>query len=84
MATMARVLKLAWTTCKACLVFAPSHSTMSEIRNLARHLEAVKAGSAVYAKVGIDQATAKLMLDGEPWQSIDEILDDELLEELLK
>ena len=59
-------------------------STMSEIRNLASHLEAVKAGSAAYAKVGIDQDTAKLMLDGEPWQSIDEILDDELLEELLK
>ena len=59
-------------------------STMSEIRNLTRHLEAVKAGSAAYAKVGIDQATAKLMLDGEPWQSMEDILDDELLEELLK
>lgn len=59
-------------------------STMSEIRNLTRHLEAVKAGSAAYAKVGIDQATAKLMLDGEAWQSMDQILDDELLEELLK
>lgn len=59
-------------------------STMSEIRNLTRHLEAVKAGSAAYAKVGIDQVTAKLMLDGEPWQSMDQILDDELLEELLK
>ena len=59
-------------------------STMSEIRNLTRHLEAVKAGSAAYANVGIDQATAKLMLDGEQWQSMDQILDDELLEELLK
>ncbi len=57
-------------------------STMSEIRNLTRHLEAVKAGSAAYAKVGIDQATAKLMLDGEPWKNMDQILDDELLAEL--
>ena len=59
-------------------------STMSEIRNLTRHLEAIKAGNAAYVKVGIDQATAKLMLDGEPWQSMDQILDDELLAELLK
>lgn len=59
-------------------------STMSEIRNLTRHLEAIKLGDESYARIGIDQATARLMLDGEPWQSMDQILDDELLEELLK
>jgi uncharacterized protein YqgV (UPF0045/DUF77 family) len=58
-------------------------STMSEIRHLTRHLEAIKAGNAAYAKVGIDQATAKLMLDDEPYQSMEEILDDDdLLAEL--
>lgn len=57
-------------------------STMSEIRNLTRHLEAIKLGDEAYAKVGIDQATVKLMLDDEPYQSMEEILDDDLLAEL--
>lgn len=59
-------------------------STMSEIRNLTRHLEAIKLGDEAYARIGIDQATAKLMLDDEPYQSMEEILDDDLLAELLK
>lgn len=57
-------------------------STMSEIRNLTRHLDAIKANSNQYAKVGIDSETAVLMLDGEEYKSIDSILDDDLLEEL--
>lgn len=58
--------------------------TMSAIRNLTRHLEAIKANNPAYAKVGIDSASAVLMLDGEPYQSIDDILDDDdLLAELL-
>lgn len=58
-------------------------STASEIKNLTRHLEAIKAGSEIYAKVGIDKETAKLMLDDTPYQTIDDILDDDLLAELL-
>lgn len=58
-------------------------STMSEICNLARHMEAIKAGIKGYEF--IDKQSAKLMLDGEPYQSVDDILDDDaLLEELLK
>lgn len=54
-------------------------STMSEIRNLSRHLEAIKAKHPSWAMVGIDASTAVLMLDGEPWLSLDDILDDDLL-----
>lgn len=57
-------------------------STMSEIRNLKRHLEAIKSGNPSYSKVAVDQATAVLMLDGSPYQSMEEILDDDLLAEL--
>ena len=57
-------------------------STMSGIRNLKRHLEAIKSGNPSYAKVSVDQATAVLMLDGQPYQSMEEILDDDLLKEL--
>lgn len=56
-------------------------STMSEIRNLSRHIDAIKAGAKGYEF--IDKTTAKLMLDGEPWQSMDDILDDDLLAELM-
>ena len=59
-------------------------STMSEIRNLTRHLEAIKAGSKFYAKVNIDQATAVLMLDGTQYKTVDDILDDDLLAELFE
>lgn len=58
-------------------------STMSEIRNIKRHLDAIKAGNKFYANVKIDAQTAVLMLDGSPYQSIDDILDDDLLNELL-
>lgn len=58
-------------------------STASEIKNLKRHLEAIKAGDKSYAKVGIDKKTATLMLDDTPYQTIDDILDDDLLAELL-
>lgn len=58
-------------------------STMSEIRNLTRNMEAVKAGSKGYGF--IDKQSARLMLDDEPYQSMDDILDDDaLLGELLK
>ena len=62
---------------------ASSMSTMSEIRNLSRHLEQIKAKNPHYANVKIDAETAVLMLDGSPYQSIDNILDDDLLNELL-
>ena len=57
-------------------------ATMSEIRNIKRHLEAIKSNSPAYAKVKIDQASAVLMLDDKPYQSMEEILDDDLLAEL--
>lgn len=57
-------------------------STMSEVRNLKRHLEAIKSNNPAYTKVGVDQASAALMLDGSPYQSMEEILDDDLLAEL--
>ena len=57
-------------------------STMSEIRNLQRHLEAIKANAKGYEFV--DSASATLMLDGEPYGTMmDDILDDDLLAELL-
>lgn len=55
-------------------------STMSEIRNLTRHLEAIKANVKGYGFV--DSASAMLMLDGEPYGMINDILDDDLLAEL--
>lgn len=58
-------------------------STMSEIRNITRHLDAIKAGNQNYINVKIDKESAVLMLDGTPYQSIDDILDDDLLNELL-
>ena len=58
-------------------------ATMSEIRNLKRHLEAIKSGAKLYAKVGIDKDTAVLMLDDTVYQSMDDILDDDLLNDLM-
>jgi len=58
-------------------------STMSEIRNLKRHLEAIKSGKLAYARVGIDKDSAVLMLDDTPYQSMDDILDDDLLNDLM-
>jgi hypothetical protein len=58
-------------------------STMSEIRNLKRHLDAIKAGKLAYVSVGVDKDTAILMLDDTPYQSIDDILDDDLLNDLM-
>lgn len=55
-------------------------STASEIKNISRHLEVIKAGKNGYAF--IDKASAQLMLDGSPYQTIDDILDDDLLNEL--
>lgn len=58
-------------------------ATASEIRNLSRHLEAIKAGHPSYVKCGINRETATLMLDGSPYVSLDDILsDDDLLAEL--
>ncbi|MNW16264.1 hypothetical protein D3C71_2150580 [compost metagenome] len=54
-------------------------STMSEIKNITRHLEAIKAKRKGYELVGVDAETAQLMLDGTPYgvqdMSIDDILD---------
>lgn len=60
-------------------------ATMSEIRNLTRHLDAIKQGVKQYENIGIDAVTAILMLDGEEYKSIDSILDDDddLLSQLL-
>ena len=58
-------------------------ATMSEIRNLKRHLDAIKSGAKLYAKVGVDKDTAVLMLDGTTYQSMDDILDDDLLNDLM-
>lgn len=63
-------------------VNASPMSTMSEIRNLSRHIEAIKAGTKGYEF--IDKESAVLMLDGSPWQSMDDILDDDLLSELFE
>lgn len=52
-------------------------STISEIRNLTRHLESIKANAKGYEFV--DSASATLMLDGEPYGMIDDILDDDRL-----
>lgn len=57
-------------------------STASEIKIISRHLEAIKAGTKAYDKVGIDKASAQLMLDGSPYISVDDICDDELFNEL--
>ena len=59
-------------------------ATASEIKNITRHLEAIKGGSKAYAKVGCDAASAVLMLDGFPYgtTSIDAICDEDLLAEL--
>ena len=58
-------------------------STMSEIHNLTRHLEAIKAYAKGYEFV--DSASAMLMLDGEPYGTMDDILDDDsLLAELFE
>ena len=55
-------------------------STMSEIRNLQRHVEAIKASAKGYEFA--DSASVVLMLDGLPCQTMEEILDDDLLAEL--
>lgn len=57
-------------------------STASEIKNISRRLEAIKTGSKAYANVGIDKASAVLMLDGIPYMSVNDICDDELFNEL--
>jgi len=64
-------------------VTASPMATMSEIRNTTKHIEAIKAGHPVYSKVGIDAESAVLMLDGTPYQTMNDILDDDLLNELL-
>lgn len=58
-------------------------STMSEIKNITRHLEGIKSGNKLYAKIGADPHTAVLMLDDSLYQTMDDILDDDLLNELL-
>jgi hypothetical protein len=57
-------------------------STPSEIRNLQRHVDAIKANAKGFEFV--DSASAVLMLDGLPYVSLADILmsDDELLAEL--
>lgn len=59
-------------------------ATASEIKNITRNLDAIKAGDASHKNVKVDHATAVLMLDGIPYgtTSIDDILDEYLLSEL--
>lgn len=59
-------------------------ATASEIKNITRHLDAIKAGDASHKKVAVDRETAVLMLDGTPYgtTSIDDIICDELFAEL--
>lgn len=44
-------------------------STMSEIRNLKRHVEQAKAYPHMYYDAGIDVPSMVLMLDGTPWEA---------------
>ena len=56
-------------------------STASEIKNLSRHLELIKAKKEAYAFVDADSAV--LMLDGAPYKTLDDLMsDDDLLAEL--
>lgn len=59
-------------------------ATASEIKNITRHLDAIKSGATSHKKVAIDRDSAVLMLDGTPYgtTSIDDITDDELFAEL--
>ena len=60
---------------------------MSEVRNLTRHLEAIKANHHSHQKVGVDKGSVKLMIDGNEYLSMDDIMneisDDDLLAELM-
>lgn len=58
-------------------------STPSEIRNLQRHLVAIKANDKGYTNVQCDPFTAVLMLDGSPYMSLDNLLSDDDLLSLL-
>lgn len=56
-------------------------STMSEIRNLKRHIEQAKARPNLYANL-FDVATAVIMLDDVPYSEPEDMSDDDLLKEL--
>ena len=58
-----------------CVAYEPQVWTANSVAELNKDLEA-------YAKVDIDKASAQLMLDDSPYQTIDDILDDDLLNEL--
>lgn len=55
-------------------------STMSEIKNLTRHIDAIKANAKGYEF--IDKESARLMLDDVPYGVSDDIDTDTLLAEL--
>jgi hypothetical protein len=55
-------------------------STMSEIRNLKRHIKQAKASPKAYAF--LDVATAVVMLDGAPYDQPSTLDADALLKEL--
>lgn len=55
-------------------------STASEIKNISRHLDAIKAGKKGYEF--IDSKSAQLMLDDSPYMSVNDICDDDLFNEL--
>ena len=56
-------------------------STASEIKNLSRHLELIKAKNKDYTFADADSAV--LMLDGTPYKAMDDLMsDDDLLAEL--
>ena len=55
-------------------------STMSEIKNLTRHIDAIKSGSKGYDF--IDKETAQLMLDGTPYGIVSDAELDNIFDEL--
>lgn len=56
-------------------------ATMSEIRNLKRHIEQAKARHHIYVNL-FDVATAVIMLDDVPYSEPEDMSDDDLLKEL--
>lgn len=61
-------------------VNASPMSTMSEIKNLTHHINAIKSGSDQYQF--IDKESVQLMLDGIPYGAESNLSDDEILNEL--
>lgn len=59
-------------------------SAASELRNMQRHLVAIKAQDKAYAAIMCDPFTAVIMLDGIPYMPLDDLLSDDDLLALLE